>query len=89
MRKLILSLVFVLATGSTLMNATVSNGETSPTTKEVIVVDEDFGCAGDCVRWALGTTLAIAEDIGENPNEDMMYMAIYMRYYSGCLKGCS
>jgi hypothetical protein len=58
-RKLILSLVFVLVAGSTLMNATSNNDEISQTTKEAV---EDFGRASDCIWGARQLSLAISED---------------------------
>ncbi|WP_187661396.1 hypothetical protein [Polaribacter sp. BM10] len=42
----------MLATGVSFMNATVSNDEVLPITKEAIEVAEEFSCAGDCVRSA-------------------------------------
>jgi hypothetical protein len=53
MRKLILSLVFLLSVGGTLMNAKASNDEILSTSKEAIAVVEDFGCARDCVNSAI------------------------------------
>lgn len=53
MKKLILSLVFVLVTGNALLNATSSNEEYIKTNTETIEVLQDFGCARDCVDRAL------------------------------------
>ncbi|WP_341220215.1 hypothetical protein [Polaribacter atrinae] len=87
MKKIIFAMVFVFATG-TMMNANVSTETPITTTAKAIEIVEDFGCASDCVRWARGNTFEIAEDIGDHPNDDDMYMEIYMRYYTGCLRGC-
>ena len=51
MRKLILSLVFVLATGTSFLNATSSNDEIAKSIKETNeIVDDCFGEA-----WEFGT----------------------------------
>lgn len=50
MKKLILSLVFVLAAGTT-MNASSSN--IVKDTKDIEIV-EDFGCRGDCKILGFG-----------------------------------
>lgn len=80
-------MVFVFATGI-MMNANTSNEKEIKSVKNAVETEEYFGCAGDCVRWAKSTTFEIAEDIGDHPNDDDMYMEIYMRYYTGCLRGC-
>jgi hypothetical protein len=87
MKKLILAVAFVFATG-TMMNANSSNDEVLSINSETIEIVEEFGCASACAGWAKSLTLAIAQDIGEDPNSDDMYMAIYKRYYTGCLAGC-
>jgi hypothetical protein len=87
MKKVILSLVFVLATGITFMNVNSSNTEEIiiPTAKNIEVVEE-FGRASDCVRWAKGLVFEFADSNNENPNDYQFYMDVYMRYYTGCLK---
>lgn len=88
MKKVILSLVFVLATGMSFINAASTNDEILPTTKEAIEVVEEFGCASDCVQWSKSNVLQIADNNNESPNDYQFYMDIYMRYYTGCLRGC-
>jgi L-aminopeptidase/D-esterase-like protein len=88
MKKVILSLFFVLATGSTLMNATDSNDGFIKNKTENSVIEVVFGCSRDCVDWALSEVLPVAENNNEDPNSQPMYMEMYMRYYEGCLRGC-
>jgi hypothetical protein len=65
MKKLILAMVFVFATG-TMMNANTSNEIiTTPAIKTVEIV-EDFGCAGDCVRTSKLQALEFTEDWGND-----------------------
>ncbi|MEO9501714.1 MAG: hypothetical protein ABJH82_10480 [Polaribacter sp.] len=55
MKKLILTMAVVFATG-TMMNATSSDEEITTPIKENIEIVEDFGCARNCVD--LGITVA-------------------------------
>jgi hypothetical protein len=52
MKKLILSLVFLLAIGITFINVSYSNDESSSSKNGAIEVIEDLGCASDCVNAA-------------------------------------
>ncbi|PQJ76698.1 hypothetical protein [Polaribacter glomeratus] len=88
MKKVFLILVFVLATGTSFMNASSANDEFLPITKPVIEIEEDFGCASRCVGWARGLVVDFAERNEDDPNDNQFYMDIYMRYYTGCLRGC-
>ncbi|SHM91209.1 hypothetical protein [Polaribacter sp. KT 15] len=85
MKKVILSLVFVLATGTTLMNASSSNDEFLPNTTETIEMVEEFGCARDCVDAALGATFEDAVDNAELPSMDFYHNAYENCYYSNCV----
>lgn len=87
MKKVILGMVFVFATG-TMMNATSSNEEIKTSKIEVIEVVEDFGCASDCVRSARATILEASETLGEDPNDHMDdYMLEYgYCYYNNCVQ---
>ena len=81
MRKLILSLVFVLATG-TVMNANSTNEELLPTSKEAIEIVEDFGCAGGCVRTSKRQALEFTEDW----SDDEALVDNYMILYTICIE---
>jgi hypothetical protein len=80
MKKVILSLVFVLATGMSFVNATATNDEILPTTKEAIEVVEEFGCARDCVD----STLALFGDSPNNHPQQDILMALYLEQYEKC-----
>ena len=82
MRKVILSLVFVFATGVSFINANSSNDEFLPVTNEVIVVVEDFGCARDCVDRTLEL---FGDSPGDLPQQEIV-MALYLEQYGKCLK---
>ncbi|APZ45811.1 hypothetical protein BW723_05650 [Polaribacter reichenbachii] len=86
MKKLILSLVFVLVTGTSFMNAISTNDEILPTTKEAIEVVEEFGCASDCTRSTRAEFLEAAEVLGVDPNEHIdQYIANYTACYNDCI----
>ncbi len=53
MKKVILSLVFVLATGTSFINASSSNVEYIDSKSETKEILEEFGCARDCVDAAM------------------------------------
>ena len=53
MKKIILSLVFVLATGTSFMNASSANDEYIVSKSGTIEILEEFGCARDCVDVAI------------------------------------
>ena len=88
MKKLILAIVFVFATG-TMMNANSSNYETIKPLIISIEVEEDFGCASDCVRWARAEVFEAAGDNGDHPNDHPVYMEAYMFLYTGCYNNCN
>lgn len=77
MKKVILSLVFVLATGVSFMNATVSNDEVLPITKEAIEVAEEFGCASNCVRTSKRQALEFTSDWSDDEKLVDNYMVLY------------
>ena len=81
MKKLILAMFFVFATG-TMMNANSSNEINESIKGEFIEV----GPAGDCVKWAKGIVYEIAGNNNQHPNDEEFYLRIYMRYYTGCLR---
>lgn len=84
MKKLILSLVFVLAIGVTLMNASSTNDEMS-TIENSIKTIEEFGCAGDCVSIAKeGAIWEEGEDADRSAGGALVQA--YMRYYETCLE---
>ena len=96
MKKIILSLVFVLATGVTFINASSSNDESSSSKngaiegenqyklyplKEVI---EDLGCASDCVSAAKeGALWEEGEDADRSAGGALVQA--FDRYYGACL----
>jgi len=81
MRKLILSLVFVLATGSTLMNAN-SNDELFIHLTKVTEVLEQNNCS-DCVADSRAGALAMAEDHGDRGAGGEL-MELYGNFYTAC-----
>jgi hypothetical protein len=84
MKKLILSLVFLLATGVSFINATSTNDEILPTTKEAIEVVEDLGCASDCVSAAKeGALWEEGEDADRSAGGALVQA--FDRYYGACL----
>ena len=85
MKKVILSLVFILASGMSFMNATSTNDETLPTTKEVIKVVEEFGKASDCNWGARQLALEISEDQSDRGVGGEL-MENYNKFYAICMK---
>jgi len=71
------------------MNANSSDSEEvimeTPEAAELVQV---AGCARSCVNWAQGLVFEFADSNNENPNDYQFYMDVYMRYYSGCIRGC-
>ena len=65
MKKIILAIIFVFATGI-MLNAKSSNDKLLTLNTESTEIIEEFGCASDCVRWARDITFVIAEDIGDH-----------------------
>ncbi|UAM97893.1 hypothetical protein K8354_16635 [Polaribacter litorisediminis] len=88
MKKVILSLVFVLATG-TMMNANTSNEEIATPTTETIEVVEDFGCRGECNADARAGALAFATDHEDRSSEGELY-GLWELFYTTCVdaRGC-
>lgn len=83
MKKLILAIIFVFATG-TIMNANTSNEEiTSPTTETIEVV-EDFGCRSECNADARYWALELSED-QEDRGAGGELMTKWAEYYSSCV----
>jgi hypothetical protein len=85
MKKIILSLVFVLATGMSFINATATNDEILPTTKEAIEVVEEFGCASGCNSLAREGALVLSsnhEDRGEGSELMDRYSELYFHCYT-------
>jgi len=83
MKKVILSLVFVLAAGVMFINATSSNDGVIPNTEEANKIIEDFGCASDCVQTAREGALWEVSDHDDRSFEGELTQA-YMRYYNTC-----
>lgn len=83
MKKVILSLVFVLATGTSFMNASSSNVEFSPTTKEANENVEEFGCASKCVSTSKSQALVMTDDL----SDDEKLVDNFMILYITCLDG--
>ncbi len=82
MKRLILSLVFLLAVGVSFINAS-SNDEVLPNSKEAIEVVEEFGCASDCVQASREGALAFAEDHEDRSPEGEL-MQLYGNFYTAC-----
>jgi hypothetical protein len=87
MRKLFLSLVFVLACGVTFMNANAVEKEATLVNNENVQYEEDFGCASDCVWGARQWALARAED-HDNRGAGGELMEQYNFFYGICIEGC-
>ena len=70
MKKIVLALVFVFVTGGALVNAK----SFSSTVKSSVEVEEDFGCARDCVDYARGIVgiVQINEGIFD-PNDEAVF----------------
>jgi hypothetical protein len=84
MKKIILSLVFVLATGVTFINASSSNDESSSSKNGAIEVIEDLGCASDCVSAAKeGALWEEGEDADRSAGGALVQA--FDRYYGACL----
>mgnify|MGYP003631535825 FL=1 len=81
MKKVILS----LATGMSFMNATSTNDEILPTTKEAIEVVEEFGCASDCTRSTRAAHIMAATILGVDAND---YIDEYLLNYAACYYNC-
>lgn len=82
MKKLILAMVFVFATG-TMINANSSNEILiTPTIKTVEIV-EDFGCASDCNSAAREGALLLSEDHSDRGAGSEL-MGNYRMLYQSC-----
>ncbi|PQJ76695.1 hypothetical protein [Polaribacter glomeratus] len=84
MKKVILSLVFVLATGMSFMNATATNDEILPTTKVAIEVVEEFGCYSECNSDARAGALAFSEDVEDRSVNGELY-GLWRDFYGACI----
>lgn len=89
MKKLILSLVFVLVTGTSFLNASSNNDEISLRTKDVVEVIENFGCRSECNSDARAGALAFAED-HEDRSVDGELFGLWRDFYGSCVaaRGC-
>ena len=83
MKKIVLIVAFVFATGS-IINATSSNKEYIKITSEYIEISELPSCAGDCVQDAKYWALEMSEDHDDRgaggelmENYNMLYRACY------------
>lgn len=83
MKKIILCLVFVFATGTSFLNANVSNNDTMINVKSTENVTDDFGCASDCVQAAKEGALLFSED-HENRGQGSELMENYTMLYTSC-----
>jgi hypothetical protein len=81
MRKLILSLVFVLATEASFMNANSSNKAAVNPSIEMVIED---GKTSDCNRAARQLSLAILEDHSDRSSGGEL-MRNYKRFYAMCM----
>jgi hypothetical protein len=83
MKKVILSLVFVLATGTSFMNAISSSNEYIESKSGTIEILEEFGCASDCVKESRKKIQDASDVLGEDPNDHIDdYMDEYINCYS-------
>jgi len=82
MKKLILAMVFVFASG-TMMNANSSNEEIIAPIIETINIVEDFGCASDCNSAAREGALLLSED-HSNRGAGGELMENYSMLYQSC-----
>lgn len=81
MKKVLLSLAVIFVMSS----FTTANTSVEKMNVETTAIEE-VGPAGDCVKWAKSLVYEIAENNNQHPNDEIMYLAIYMRYYTGCLR---
>ena len=88
MKKLILCLVFIFTTGTNFLSAESTEINVVIDSEIIKISEDDFGCASDCVQWAKGLVFELADNNNDDPNDYQFYMDIYMRYYTGCLRGC-
>ena len=80
MKKVILSLVFVLATGVSFMNASSKDAKNI---KSIEIVD-DFGCRGECNADARYWALELSSD-HEDRGAGGELMTRWKEYYSNCV----
>lgn len=83
MKKVLLSLAFVLATG-TIMNANSSNEEIVTNKKEAIEIVEDFGCFSSCNSVARQAAVALATDQTDRSTEGELFK-IWSAVYMSCV----
>jgi hypothetical protein len=82
MKKLILSLVFVLATGTSFMNANTTD---SVIVKPSIEIPIEDGKASDCNWGARQLALAVSEDQTDRGAGGEL-MTNYKKFYAMCMK---
>jgi len=86
MKKVLLALVFVLATGTTFMNANSSESEeVIMETTEAVELIQVAGCARDCVDSAFEQTIDQAIESGELVEMDDYMWNYESCYYNNCL----
>ena len=87
MRKLFLSLVLIIASGITFMNANAVEKNATLVNDTALQLEDDFGCVSDCVwgtrKWALATAID-QEDRGAGGE----LMQQYDFFFNLCLEGC-
>ena len=77
MKKVILSLVFVVAMGLQ-MNASTDSEKKKIVKKENLEKTEEFGCASDCVRTSKRQALEFTEDWSDDELLVDNYMILYI-----------
>lgn len=82
MKKIILAMVFVFATG-TMMNANTSNEKEIKSVKNAVETEEYFGCASDCNSAAREGALLLSED-HSNRGAGGELMENYRMLYQSC-----
>ncbi len=85
MKKIVLSFVFILAVAIQ-MSANTDPDKKEDVKKQVITEAEIPGCASDCVQSSSALVFEAAEENGEHPNDDPIYMIAYRVLYYGCLE---
>jgi hypothetical protein len=83
MKKVFLSLAFVLAIGSSAVNASSSDEIIPTTSTENIQIVEEFGCASDCVQTAKQGALLLSSDTEDTSTEGEL-MEHYRSLYYFC-----
>lgn len=87
MRKLFLSLVFLLALGVTFMSANSVEKEASIANFETFQLAEDFSCVTDC-NWAARNLAILVSEDQEDRSITGELMQNYNLYFNICMNGC-